>query len=321
MRAVARAQPNIALIKYWGKRDSERNLPAVGSISVTLDELFTRMSVQLSDSPGADTLTVNGEPSAKMLPRISRCIDRVLGENRPAANVASDCNFPIAAGLASSASAFAAAVIATAAAAGREFSSAELASLAGAASGSAARSLYGGFVELENSDDDDISVSSLAAPDDWPLSVVVAITSSDSKPLGSGEAMERSRETSPFYANWVSNQGVDLDAARTAIAERDFRSLATVAEHNCLKMHSVMWASRPAIVYWNSATLNCLQTIRALQADGVDVFFTIDAGPQVKAICAPGAEADVRAALDAADGVQATMRSGLGPGAVVEQAA
>jgi diphosphomevalonate decarboxylase len=191
---------------------------------------------------------------------------------------------------------------------------AELASLAGAASGSAARSLYGGFAELRNAGDD-IEVSTLRDASDWPLRVVVAITTAESKPVSSGEAMELSRKTSPFYENWVNNQDADLDAARRAVLSGDFPMLATVAEHNCLKMHSVMWASRPAIVYWNSATLNCLQTIRALQSDGVAVFFTIDAGPQVKAVCLPEHESDVRAALTQTDGVTATMVSGLGQGA------
>jgi diphosphomevalonate decarboxylase len=320
MRAIARAQPNIALVKYWGKRDIEKNLPAVGSISITLDELYTRMSVQLGDAPGDDTLTVNDESADAMRPRVSRCIDRVLGRPRPAAMVSSECNFPIAAGLASSASAFAAVVVAASAAAGKQQGTGELASLAGAASGSAARSLYGGFAELANTDDD-ITVRTLAGPGDWPLRVIVAITTSGSKHISSGEAMETSRKSSPFYESWVTNQGADLDTARAAIEHRDFDALGRVAEHNCLKMHSVMWASRPAIVYWNSATLNCLQTIRGLQADGVDVFFTIDAGPQVKAICLPSAESDVRAALEATDGVEATMASGLGRGATVEDAA
>jgi diphosphomevalonate decarboxylase len=314
MRATAIAQPNIALIKYWGKRDTQKNLPAVGSISITLDELYTRMQVQLDADVGEDVLTVNGAPAARMLPRVSQCLDRVLGDDRARALIASSCNFPIAAGLASSASAFAAAVVAAAAAGGRELQTAELASLAGAASGSAARSLYGGFAELRNAGDD-IEVSTLCDAQDWPLRVVVAITTAESKPVSSGEAMELSRTTSPFYDNWVNKQAADLDVARRAIHAHDFAALAAVAEHNCLKMHSVMWASRPAIVYWNSATLNCLQTVRQLQADGVAVFFTIDAGPQVKAVCLPQHESDVRAALAQTDGVTATMQSGLGAGA------
>ncbi len=119
MRATAIAQPNIALIKYWGKRDLSRNLPAVGSISITLRDLFTEMQIELDESLANDRLVVNGAEDQIMLPRLSACLDRVVGGERPRANIVSQCNFPIAAGLASSASAFAAATVAAAHAAGK----------------------------------------------------------------------------------------------------------------------------------------------------------------------------------------------------------
>jgi len=314
MQASAKAQPNIALIKYWGKRDRARNLPAVGSISVTLADLYTEMDINLDADVDSDVLIVNGSVDEQMLPRISRCLDMVAGDQRNAATIDSRSNFPVAAGLASSASAFAAAVVATAAAAGLERTTAELARLAGRASGSAARSLYGGFVELEMSDDD-IAVSSLIPADAWPLKVVIAITAGGPKPIGSGEAMEISRKTSPFYKCWVDDQAQDLDAARSAIKNGDFDGLANTAEHNCLKMHSVMWTSRPAVVYWNAATLECLRAIRDLRSQGVGTFFTVDAGPQVKAICLAEDEARVRDALQSVPGVLSIITSGLGPGA------
>jgi len=223
-----------------------------------------------------------------MLPRISACLDRVIGESRPRARIMSHSNFPIAAGLASSASAFAATTVAAASAADLSYSTEELARLAGRASGSAARSLYGGFVELRNSADT-IDLTELCKVDSWPLQVVVAITETGPKPTGSTAAMEISRETSA--------------------------QLAEVAEHNCLKMHSVMWASRPPMVYWNSATMRCMQTMRQLQAEGCQVFFTIDAGPQVKAVCLPEDAEVVRKALSETPGVQEIMVSGLGPAA------
>jgi diphosphomevalonate decarboxylase len=317
MQGTAIAQPNIALIKYWGKRDIERNLPAVGSISITLRELFTRMHVEFDQSLPADTLVVNGAADDKMLPRLAACLDRVAGADRPRARIASTCNFPIAAGLASSASAFAAVTVAAAKAAGSVLDVDTLATLAGRASGSAARSLFGGFVELQNVDDD-IRCRTIAQAEDWPLSVVVAITEKGPKAVGSTEAMEISRQTSPFYSSWVEQQAHDLATARTAIAARDFEKLAAIAEHNCLKMHSIMWASRPPMVYWNAATMRCLQTVRQLQGQGIGVFFTIDAGPQVKAVCLPEYVDNVEAALRATAGVTEIMTTGLGGGARLE---
>ena len=316
MRATAKAQPNIALVKYWGKRDTEHNLPATGSISITLDDLYTEMSVEFPTGLDADRLTVNGDDSPGSLPRVSRCLDNLLGPGRGFAQVSSRSNFPIAAGLASSASAFAALVMAAAAAAGRQDTIEELARQAGRASGSAARSLYGGFVELQN-DGDEIQVSSILAGDQWPLRVLAAVTTTSAKPVSSGEAMEISRKTSPFYKRWVDEQDMDLATARDAIAVKDFGKLASVAEHNCLKMHSVMWTSRPPVVYWNAATIACLETIRDMQSDGIDVFFTIDAGPQVKAICMPEDESVVAKALADVPGVQEVLVSGIGEGAIL----
>lgn len=312
MQVSARAHPNIALVKYWGKRDSERNLPAVGSISITLGDLWTDMRVDTDAD--TDELTVNGRCAGDMMPRVSAALDKIFGADRPPVSVLSQSNFPIAAGLASSASAFASLVVAACAARGDEVDRDELANMAGSFSGSAARSLYGGFVELENAGDR-VAVQSIRDTESWPLTVVIAITSSAPKPVSSGDAMEISRRTSPFYLRWVDEQKDDLARARDAILEKDFPTLADVAEHNCLKMHSVMWTSRPPMVYWNAATIDCMHAVRELRADGVNVLFTIDAGPQVKAVCLPEDAERVRAALTGIDGVESVMTSGLGLGA------
>lgn len=318
MKALAQAQPNIALIKYWGKRDHEANLPAVSSLSITLDSLWTTMSVEFGDQTGPDTLRVNNAPAPDMLGRVSACLDLIAGPERAAAEVISEGNFPIGAGLASSSSAFAALVVAAAESSGRAFDTQTLAQLAGACSGSAARSVYGGIVEL-TAGEDQISVRTLMECRQWPLEVVVAVTEKGSKPLSSGDAMIRGEKTSPFYGSWLARQNEDMEIARAAVLAMDFESLGQVAEHNCLKMHSVMWSSRPPIVYWNSATLSCLETIRALQSAGHAVFFTIDAGPQVKAVCRPESVDAVMIALRQTPGVLSLMRSNLGAGAKLIQ--
>ena len=314
MQSTARAHPNIALIKYWGKRNTELNLPAAGSISITLAELSTDMSIEIREDLDADRLMLNGALADDLLPRLSRCVDSVLGTERPRVSIRSSSNFPVAAGLASSASAFAACVVAADALDERPRSLGELANLAGRASGSAARSLYGGFAELEN-ESASVCVRSLLNARDWPLEVVVAVTSDARKTVGSGEAMELSRKTSPFYAQWLEQQPDDLDEARAAIGERDFARLGDVAEHNCLKMHSVMWSTRPPMVYWTRSTISCMETVRELRQGGVPVFFTIDAGPQVKAVCTADAVLEVERALGATDGVLRTLRTPLGEGA------
>lgn len=314
MPVIAEAQPNIALIKYWGKRDEARNLPAVDSLSLTLASLRTRMSVTFDEHAEKDLLTINNEIAPGMLARVSDCLDSVCGCRRPRASVVSESNFPIGAGLASSASAFAALVVAASHGIGQTLTTLALARLAGSASGSAARSLFGGIVALRCGPEE-INLDPLAEAADWPLEVIVAVTEEGQKPVGSGAAMQRSAYTSPFYSAWLSRQPADFRLAVDAVAARDFAALAAVSEHNCLKMHSVMWTSRPAIVYWNAATLACMETVRALQRDRQPVFFTIDAGPQLKAVCLPDAASVVRDALDQTEGVLRTLQSGLGAGA------
>ena len=314
MSATAKAQPNIALVKYWGKRDVARNLPAVNSLSITLDSLHTTMAVEFDDNREADELRINGASAEGLLQRVSKCLDLVAGAGRPKARVDSTSNFPIGAGLASSASAFAALVVAADGVCRAGLPQADLARLAGETSGSAARSLFGGFVELR-AGDEQIEVGQLLDAAEWPLEVIVAVTATGPKPVGSGEAMIRGAGTSPFYSSWIERQGEDMEVAREAVLNREFELLAKVSEHNCMKMHSIMWTSRPAIVYWNAATLTCLEAIRDLQAAGHGVFFTIDAGPQVKAVCLPESAVAVEATLSGISGVDRTMRSGLGAGA------
>jgi diphosphomevalonate decarboxylase len=223
-------------------------------------------------------------------------------------------DFPTGAGLASSASGFAALVTAAAAALELSMPVQELAAIARLGSGSAPRSLLGGVVLLTN-EGDATRCEQLSAPADWPLHVVVAVTTSEKKEISSREGMAISARTSPFYPSWVESHAADLAAGRDSIRARDFTRLAELAEHNCLKMHAVMQSSRPPLVYWNPATVACLHAIRALRTAGVPVFFTIDAGPQVKAVCLPDARAQVTRELSAIPGVQRILQSPLGEGA------
>ena len=317
--ARCRARSNIALVKYWGKANSELNTPAVGSISITLDDLWTETGIRFDASLPGDRLVLDGRERADQLARVSRCLDlvRAIAGTDLAAEVVSENNFPTGAGLASSASGFAALVGAATAALGLDVSPRELSILARRGSGSAARSIFGGYVEMhkgEAADGSDSYAEPLAPAEAWPLRVLVAITARGEKAVGSGPGMAMSAESSPYYGEWVASHPADLDTARRAIGERDFAVLADVSESSCLKMHAAAMSTVPPLIYWNGATVDCLTRIRQLRADGVPVFFTIDAGPQVKAVCEPRAEAEVRSALEDMPGVREVIATGLGPG-------
>lgn len=316
--AAARAHSNIALIKYWGKRDPILNLPAVGSISITLDDLYTDTRVTFDPALHADELCLDDQPTdahrisqlLDLLRRRAGCHDRALVESHN--------NFPTGAGLASSASGFAALTVAASQALELDMNPQELSIVARQGSGSAARSIFGGYAEMQRGgadDGHDAFAQPLLAADTWPLAIVVAVTHSQAKSINSRTGMDATATSSPFYPVWVAQAEDDLAAMREAIKTRDFHALGALAEHSCLKMHALMLSNQPALIYWNAATVAAMHAIRALRADGVPVYFTIDAGPQIKALCRPEARTAVAHALAAVDGVEYVLPTQLGPGA------
>ncbi|HET6147064.1 MAG TPA: diphosphomevalonate decarboxylase [Polyangia bacterium] len=327
---TAIAGSNIALVKYWGKRDAALNLPATGSLSLTLAELGTRTTVRFSGDGAEDQVTLNGAPAADQVrARVGAFLDRVrarAGIDRRA-DVVSENSVPTAAGLASSASGFAALALAASRAAGLALAPGELSELARLGSGSAARSIFGGFVEMAagtRADGRDAVAAPLAGAADgaaaWDLRLVVAVTAAGPKAAGSTTAMESTARTSPFYPAWVAGVPGDLVEARAAIAARDLDRLGVVAERSALRMHATAMAADPAILYWNPTTLAAIQTTRALRVAGTAAYFTIDAGPHVKVLCAPADVSAVAAALAATPGVLRTIVASPGPGArVIEE--
>jgi len=317
-RASARAGANIALVKYWGKRDPALNLPATGSLSITLDELWTETTVTALNQAGADRLTINGQEADAE--RVSGFIDlfRALATTDQRFFVESTNSFPTAAGLASSASAFAALALAMNAVLDLNLPADRLSELARRGSGSAARSIFAGFVEMQRGQRDDGRDSvahPLASVEHWPLRVVVAVTSREAKSVSSTLGMNHTVETSPYYPAWVDQVEGDLEGARSAIRRRDFAALSEVSEASALAMHASAMAARPGVIYFSPATLACMRAVRALREEGVSVFFTIDAGPQLKAVCLAEDEERVAEALGQVAGVRGLIRTGLGPGA------
>jgi diphosphomevalonate decarboxylase len=320
MKATATAHSNIALVKYWGKRDVALNLPATGSISVTLDHLTTRTTVAFDEGLTADDVQLNGAPAGAAGARVTRFLDLVRDlAGRPVhAAVRTENDFPTGAGLASSASGFAALALACDAALGLDLGPDALSALARRGSGSAARSLFGGFVEMhagEAADGSDAFAQPLAPPEQVPLRLVVAVTASGAKTIGSTEGMQRTASTSPYYDPWVASTRRDLESMRAAIAASDLERVGALAESNCLRMHATMLGAEPPLLYWNAATVDAMRCVHDLRADGVPAWFTIDAGPQVKVLCAPEHAGTVRARLADLPGTREVLEAAPGPGA------
>jgi diphosphomevalonate decarboxylase len=326
--ATAVAGTNIALVKYWGKRDEVLNLPATGSLSLTLDRLGTRTRVAFDGGAGAgDRVTLDGvTASEKVTARVTAFLDRVRARAgiSARATVVTDNSVPTASGLASSASGFAALALAATGAAGLALAPTELSVLARLGSGSAARSIFGGFVEMARgarSDGSDAAAHPLEAGAGWNVRLVVAITAAGEKAIGSTVAMRRTAETSPYYEAWVRGVDGDLAAARAAIAGRDLAALGAVAERSAMRMHASAMAADPPILYWNPATIAAISRVRALRAEGASAFFTIDAGPHVKVLCDAREAEAVAAALADTPGVLRTLIAAPGQGARLEEAA
>ncbi len=315
--AIAQACANIAFIKYWGDRDAALRLPSNGSISMNLDGLYTRTEVSFNPGLKKDTLTINAFPiSGPGLARVSVLLDRVrhLAGIALCARVSSQNNFPVGAGLASSASAFAALSLAASAAAGLQLSEQDLSRLARTGSGSACRSVPGGFVEWQAGESDaDSFAFSIAPPDHWSLADCIAVVSQAHKFTGSTEGHARAY-TSPLQAARQAEVPRLLMECRRAILERDFDSLAIVTELDCQLMHAVMMTSSPPLLYWQPATLSVMQAVRSWRRGGLPVCYTIDAGPNVHVICEAGAAAQVSVQLGEVPGVsQVLVASPGGP--------
>ena len=294
-KATSIAHPNIALIKYWGNRDDTLRLPSNGSISMTLADLETRTRVEWHPE-GVDSLTINGgEVTGDGLKRASEFLDlvRQMAGFNLRAEVTSENNFPTGAGIASSSSAFAALAMAATCAAGLELTEAELSRLARRGSGSACRSIPGGFVEwTAGTSDLDSFAFTLASPDYWSLVDCIAIINDAHKDIGStlGHALA---STSPLQSSRLADSSRRLSLCREAILTRDFEALAEIAELDSTLMHAVMMTSTPPLFYWGESTLPIVKLIRESRSHGLPAFTTIDAGPNVHVICNQGALPEV----------------------------
>ena len=321
MNATAIAHSNIALVKYWGKRNQELNLPAAGSISVTLSNLFSQTTVRFGKDLQRDLLYLNNSAaSISQTARVNRFLDVIRRKAglTDFAEVRSQNNFPTAAGLASSAAGFGALTLAACQAARLSLSREELSALARQGSGSAARSIFGGFVEMKagrRADGSDAHAISLEHEKFWPLHILVVITSTKKKETGSTSAMEATAASSPYYQEWLRSSHEDLTEMRSAIYQRDLDKVGEIAEHNCLKMHSLTMTSRPAVIYWNGTTVDIIHVIRQLRRWGTSAFFTIDAGSHVMVLCAPADSRYIKQVLEQVDGVNRVLISTPGPAA------
>jgi len=292
MKASAVANANIALTKYWGKRQEELILPQNSNLSVTLDGLTATTTVEFGNSYDRDIFILGGkEQSGEELDRVVTILNIIRKRTgmKLNAKVVSENNFPTAAGFASSAAGASALALAVSKAAGLNLDEKELSILARINSGSGTRSISGGFVQWIKGIKEDGSDSygiQIAPKEHWPeFRILACILSTEAKKIKSRAGMKQSVANCPFYDIWKKTADEDTEKMKKFVHEKNFTELGRLAEHNCLKMHAVMQTTTPAIIYWNEKTIELMHAIMQWRDEGLECYFTMDAGPQVKIIC------------------------------------
>lgn len=312
-----RAHTNIALIKYWGKENEEWIIPKNNSLSLTLDAFYTDTKVTFDDQLTEDYLILDGVN--QVLSSMDK-VQRILDEVRTAAGIQSKArvesinHVPTAAGLASSASGLAALAGAASHAAGLSLSDKDLSKLARIGSGSASRSIYGGFAEWVKGYDHDSSYAVPIDDADWDIGMLFIIVNDAVKEVSSRDGMKRTVETSPFYEGWINSLDADLESMKAAISERDIESIGRIAERNALKMHATTLGANPPFTYWTAESMTAMSAVRQLRKQGYTAYFTMDAGPNVKLICRQSQLSELKDKLKSVFKSEQLIEARPGPG-------
>jgi diphosphomevalonate decarboxylase len=319
-KTTAIAHPNIAFIKYWGNRDDVLRLPSNGSISMNLEGLATTTRVFFNPQLKEDSLILNKKKlSGPALERVRIFLDlvRSMASKNLFAEVTSENNFPTGAGIASSASAFAALALAATQAIGLNMTESELSRLARHGSGSACRSIPDGFVEWYCGDHDENSyAASIASPASWDLLDCIALVTASHKEVGS-TAGHQLANTSPLQSARIQDTQRRLDICRSAILKQDFQRFADIVELDSNLMHAVMMTSTPPLFYWEPQSLELMRKVRNWRTQGIPVCYTLDAGSNVHVICLSSGLEKIKHNLEQIDFIQRLIIARPGSGARV----
>lgn len=319
MKKTARAHTNIALIKYWGKANQELKTPLMSSISMTLDSFYTDTTFNHGDDIKENSFSLNGEvQSLQDSKRVFNYIKRLQDEFgfSDKFQIESINHVPTSAGLASSASAFAALATAFAASYELDLSRQELSRLARLGSGSATRSIYGGFVKWVKGDDQSSYAIALDEKPDWDLRMLAVELNTNKKAISSGQGMTLV-QNSPFYQSWLDLNQTEVDGLETAIKNKDFTRLGEIAEQSCNEMHAMNLTANPGFTYFEPDTIALIHLIHSLRKDGIECYYTIDAGPNVKIICEERNSKKITSAVYKLLGNVKIIVAGFGPGAQI----
>lgn len=318
MKATAIAPINNALTKYWGKKDEMLRIPLNSTISVNLSNMVTTTTVEFSDRYDADTVEVNGKKLTDgETRRVMLHIDRIRtkAKIKQYARIVSTFNFPMSAGLSSSASGFAALTVAGVKAAGLALSEKELTILARQASGSACRSIPDGFVEWIAGNSNETSYARSIFPvDHWNLIDIAVVVSTDKKEVPTTQG-QKLVQTSPFMKTrlaWIESKNKRM---KQIIKRRDFQKFGELVEEEALELHAIMLTSKPSLIYWTEGTLRLMKLVKKWRSDGLPIYFTVNTGQNIHVLCEEKTVAIVEQQLRSLDFVKQIMVNRISEGA------
>ncbi len=297
MKCTAIANSNIALIKYWGKADEKLFLPMNSNLSMTLDGLNSHTTVEFSpdyneDNVNIDGKNMEGEKREKVVKQLN--LIRNIANSNLKAKVVSKNNFPSAAGMASSASGFAALTVAACASLGMNLDKKQLSIISRQGSGSSCRSIYGGYVEwIKGNKNDDSYAMQIADKNHLDMMDIIAIVEQEEKKVSSRAGMAETIKTCPLYKSRVTAAEENLLKIKKAIREKDFSEIGKIAEFDCLLMHATMLTTLPSLIYWSPETIKIIKLIHEWREEGLETYFTIDAGPNVHVLTLPENEKEI----------------------------
>lgn len=321
--ATARAHTNIALIKYWGKQNPELIIPYNSSLSMTLDHFYTDTTVTFSTELTADQILFNQAPAdAATNIKMSQFLDLIRQQAHfdLHARIETINHVPNAAGLASSASGYAALAAAASKAAGLDLDRRTLSRLARRGSGSATRSIYGGFVEWQRgTNDTDSFAVPLQETVDWDIQMIAIVLNDREKAIASRAGMANVVATSPYYPSWVQTAESAMPKMRAAIIKKDINLVGQLAEQSAMQMHATTLSATPPFTYFEPETLQAIQVVQQLRQQGISCYYTMDAGPNVKVICTSQETPQILTALGRYFKPEQLLVAKPGPGITVQQ--
>jgi len=315
---VARSPANIAFIKFWGKKNSELNIPFNDSMSMNLSDCYTTASVEFSSDLADDLIVINKEKvEGNKRGKVVKFLDlvRQMAKSNARARVVSENNFPMAAGIASSASAFSALALAASAAAGLNLNTKQLSILARKGSGSASRSMLDGFGYWKAGTSDETSYAVQLAPKNyWNLRDIVTVVSNKEKKFSSGEG-HAAALTSPYFQTRIKNLPRRLKEMKDCFRQKNITMFGELLEQEAVDLHLMAMSSVPPIFYWNEGTILIMRKLREWRNEGLLGYFTIDAGANVHVICTEEDADELEKRLKQLPGVEFTIMNRAGDGA------